>query len=61
MGRPWVYGLGLAGKVGAREVLQGILADLDQSMGLAGIEDIAGCERAMLRRVSYGADEKSSN
>ncbi|OCL03974.1 FMN-dependent alpha-hydroxy acid dehydrogenase [Glonium stellatum] len=61
IGRPWVYGLGIAGKAGAKEVLQGILADLDQSMGLAGIEDIAGCERAMLRRVAYGADEKSSN
>ena len=30
-------------------------------MGLAGIKDTAGCKGAMLRRVSYGADEKSSN
>lgn len=36
IGRPWVYGLGIAGKEGARDVLKGILADLDQSMGLAG-------------------------
>ena len=61
IGRPWVYGLGIAGKAGAKEMLQGILADLDQSMGWAGIKDTAGCKRAMLRRVSYGAEEKSSN
>jgi len=58
IGRPWLYGLGIAGKSGAK-VLQGILTDLDQSMGLARVKDTAGCERAMPRRVSYGADEKS--
>ena len=61
IGRPWVYGLGIVEKADAKEVLQGIPADLDQSMGLAGIKDTAGCERVMLRRVSYGADEKSLN
>ena len=54
--QPWVHGLGIAGKAGAKEVLQGILADLDLIMRLAGIKDTVGCERAMLRRVSYGAD-----
>jgi len=42
---------GIAGKSGAK-VLQGILADLDQSIGLAGIKDTVGCERAMLMRKS---------
>ena len=33
IGRPWVYGLGIAGKEGAKQVMKGLLADLDQSMG----------------------------
>ena len=42
-------------------MLWGILVDLDQSIGLARIKDTAGYERAVLRRVSCGADEKSLN
>ena len=61
VGRPWVYGMGIAGKEGARDVLRGILADLDQSMGLAGIRTVADCEKSMLRRVQYGGDRFSSN
>ena len=61
VGRPWVYGLGIAGKQGAKSVLQGILADLDQSMGLSGIRTIADCDKGMLRQVQYGADKHSSN
>jgi lactate 2-monooxygenase len=56
IGRPWVYGLGVAGKDGAKSVMQGILADLDQSMGLAGIRTIADMNRGMVRRVQYGGD-----
>ncbi|KAH7417301.1 FMN-dependent dehydrogenase [Cadophora sp. MPI-SDFR-AT-0126] len=61
VGRPAIYGLAIAGKAGAKQVLQGILADLDQSMGLAGIVNIEGCNRSMIRRVEYGGDVKSSN
>ncbi|KAE8445002.1 hypothetical protein EG329_014008 [Mollisiaceae sp. DMI_Dod_QoI] len=61
VGRPAIYGLAVGGKQGAKQVLQGILADIDQSMGLAGIVNIAGCNRSMLRRVQYGGDVKSSN
>lgn len=46
---------------GGKQVLQGLLADVDQSMGLTGIVNIAGCNRSMLRRVEYGGDLKSSN
>jgi lactate 2-monooxygenase len=46
---------------GAKEVLQGLLADLDQSMGLSGIQNIKGCNRSMVRRVQYGGDLKASN
>ncbi|KAG4413682.1 hypothetical protein IFR04_013186 [Cadophora malorum] len=61
VGRPAIYGLAIAGKAGAKQVLQGILADLDQSMGLAGIVNIEGCNRSMIRKVAYGGDVKSSN
>lgn len=61
VGRPAIYGLAIAGKQGAKQVLQGLLADVDQSMGLAGIVDIAGCNRSMVRKVQYGGDLKSSN
>ena len=32
VGRPWVYGLGIAGKKGAQDVLLGLLAVSDQSL-----------------------------
>lgn len=35
-GRPWVYGLALAGEAGVREVLANFVADLDVTLGLAG-------------------------
>lgn len=54
VGRPIIYGLGIAGGPGARHVLAGILADLDQSMGLAGVKSVAELNRGMLRRISYG-------
>lgn len=77
--RPFVYGLAVGGKLGARDVVRGLLAvsipvlstrggvsvllnaqDLDVSMGLAGIENISGCNRSMIRRVQY-RDDKMSN
>ncbi|KAK8166270.1 FMN-dependent dehydrogenase [Phyllosticta citrichinensis] len=61
IGRPWVYGLGIAGKVGAKSVMQGLLADLDQSMGLAGIQNIKGCNRDVLRQIDYPGDKASSS
>ncbi|HEY2723984.1 MAG TPA: lactate 2-monooxygenase [Pseudonocardiaceae bacterium] len=36
LGRPWVYGLGLAGQRGVEHVLRVFLADLDLTMALAG-------------------------
>ena len=36
LGRPWVYGLGLAGQHGVEHVLRGILGDLDLTLALAG-------------------------
>ncbi|EKG17900.1 FMN-dependent dehydrogenase [Macrophomina phaseolina MS6] len=61
IGRPWVYGLGIGGKAGARDVMKGILADFDQSMGLAGIKGTKDCSRSIIRRVEYPGDRASSN
>lgn len=60
IGRPWVYGLGTGGKEGAKQVLKGLLADLDQSMGLAGIQSIKDCTPKMVRRIEYPGDRHSS-
>lgn len=59
VGRPVIYGLGIAGQKGARHVLAGLLADFDQSMGLAGIKSVKELNRALLRRTNYGGDLKS--
>jgi L-lactate dehydrogenase (cytochrome)/lactate 2-monooxygenase len=36
VGRPWVYGLALAGEDGVRSVLEHLLAELDLTLGLIG-------------------------
>jgi len=41
IGRPYVYGLGLGGEDGVRHVLRALLAELDLSMGLAGVKNVA--------------------
>ncbi|GAB7003676.1 lactate 2-monooxygenase [Nocardioides sp. AN3] len=40
LGRPWVYGLALAGEAGVRSVLENVLAELDLTMGVAGVSSI---------------------
>ncbi|MGH3976979.1 MAG: alpha-hydroxy-acid oxidizing protein [Pseudonocardiaceae bacterium] len=41
LGRPWVYGLGLAGQRGVEHVLRGFLGDLDLTLALAGYAHLA--------------------
>jgi isopentenyl diphosphate isomerase/L-lactate dehydrogenase-like FMN-dependent dehydrogenase len=36
VGRPWVYGLAVAGEEGVRHVLRNLVAELDITLGLAG-------------------------
>ncbi|KUI60456.1 hypothetical protein VP1G_07654 [Cytospora mali] len=60
VGRPVMYGLGIAGAAGAKHVLAGLLADLDQSMGLSCVKSISELKRGMMRRIAYGGDVKSS-
>jgi lactate 2-monooxygenase len=40
LGRPYVYGLGIAGAEGVREVMQNFVADFDLTMGLAGCRSV---------------------
>src|SRR5699024_11223992 len=37
VGRPCMYGLAVAGERGVKEVLQNMIADLDLTLGLAGV------------------------
>jgi lactate 2-monooxygenase len=41
LGRPYVYGLALAGEAGVREVVANFLADFDLTMGLAGCRSVS--------------------
>jgi lactate 2-monooxygenase len=41
VGRPWVYGLAIAGSEGVRDVLRNLLAELDLTMGLVGCRAVA--------------------
>ncbi|KAK4188352.1 hypothetical protein QBC35DRAFT_496505 [Podospora australis] len=55
VGRPVIYGLGIAGTEGAKHILASLLADIDQSMGLAGVKAIGELNRSILRKINYGA------
>src|SRR3954451_13331663 len=48
IGRPYVFGLAVAGEDGVREVLQNFKAELDLTMGLAGCTSIAEIDRDAL-------------
>jgi isopentenyl diphosphate isomerase/L-lactate dehydrogenase-like FMN-dependent dehydrogenase len=50
LGRPYVYGLGLAGEEGVRHVLRCFLAELEPSLALSGAARIADVDRGMLVR-----------
>lgn len=59
VGRPIIYGFGIAGREGARQVLKGLLADFWQTMGLSGIRTVAECNREMIRKVQHAGDLKA--
>jgi lactate 2-monooxygenase len=48
IGRPYVYGLTIAGQQGVSEVLRNFLADFDLTMGLAGCKNISEITRESL-------------
>jgi lactate 2-monooxygenase len=48
LGRPYVYGLAIAGEQGVKEVLQNTLADFELTMALAGCKKISEITRGTL-------------
>jgi isopentenyl diphosphate isomerase/L-lactate dehydrogenase-like FMN-dependent dehydrogenase len=51
LGRPYVYGLGLAGQDGVRHVLRSLVTELDITLGLAGYSDLAALSPEALVRA----------
>ncbi len=49
VGRPYAYGLGIAGEDGVREVLRNIIAELDITLGLSGHSAVGELGRDALR------------
>jgi isopentenyl diphosphate isomerase/L-lactate dehydrogenase-like FMN-dependent dehydrogenase len=45
IGRPYAYGLGIAGEAGVREVIANFRAEFDLTMGLAGCRSVAAITR----------------
>jgi lactate 2-monooxygenase len=48
LGRPYLYGLALAGQSGVEDVIRNVIAELDLTMALTGARDIAGITRSLL-------------
>jgi lactate 2-monooxygenase len=51
LGRPYAYGLGIAGEAGVREVVRNVLAELDITLGLSGHTAVAELGRDALREA----------
>ncbi|HEX3760861.1 MAG TPA: lactate 2-monooxygenase [Kofleriaceae bacterium] len=52
LGRPYVYGLALAGECGVRDVILNVLAELDLTMGLSGCRNLQEVTRETLTKPS---------
>jgi isopentenyl diphosphate isomerase/L-lactate dehydrogenase-like FMN-dependent dehydrogenase len=48
IGRPYIYGLAIDGPDGVRQVIENIVAELDLTMGLLGIPNIAALSSDLL-------------
>ncbi|RFU22358.1 alpha-hydroxy-acid oxidizing protein [Geodermatophilus marinus] len=51
LGRPWVWGLGLAGEEGVRQVVSDVLGEFDLTLGLTGHTAVDQLSADVLRRV----------
>jgi isopentenyl diphosphate isomerase/L-lactate dehydrogenase-like FMN-dependent dehydrogenase len=51
LGRPFAYGLGLAGEEGVRQVVSDVLAEFDLTLGLTGHTAVSQLGPGVLRRV----------
>jgi isopentenyl diphosphate isomerase/L-lactate dehydrogenase-like FMN-dependent dehydrogenase len=56
VGRPYVYGLAIAGEAGVHEVLRNLAADFDLTLGLSGCASIAEAHEVRLTRATAPAD-----
>jgi lactate 2-monooxygenase len=52
VGRPYVYGLAIAGEAGVREVLRNLAADFDLTLGLSGCASITEAREVRLARTA---------
>lgn len=48
IGRPYIYGLAISGADGVRQVIENIVAELDLTMGLLGVQTIKDLSRDLL-------------
>ncbi len=48
LGRPYMYGMAVAGQRGVEEVIENVVAELDLTMALAGVADLASITRDVL-------------
>ena len=55
VGRPYVYGLALAGEAGVRDVVANVLAEMELTMALAGRRTVEELDSAVLTRKSETA------
>jgi lactate 2-monooxygenase len=51
IGRPYLYGLALAGEAGARDVVRNIIAEFDLTLGLSGLTSLSELTPDALRRL----------
>jgi isopentenyl diphosphate isomerase/L-lactate dehydrogenase-like FMN-dependent dehydrogenase len=51
IGRPYVYGLAIGGADGVRQVIENIVAELDLTMGLLGVQTIQDLSRDLLAKT----------
>ena len=51
LGRPFAWGLGLAGEEGVRQVIDDVIGEFDLTLGLAGFTSVAQLSPEVLRRV----------
>ncbi|MBP1964243.1 alpha-hydroxy-acid oxidizing protein [Paenibacillus aceris] len=52
IGRPYLYGLTIAGETGVRHVIENMVADFDLNLGMAGLKHISDLQPSILSRNS---------
>ena len=55
IGRLWVWGLSIMGEAAVRHVMKSLLADLDISMNVDGIQNVGQIDRGLLGELTCPA------